>query len=46
MAGRDPGLRLRSSGISQLTMGGNPVPVNIGSNGIRVDSDGATEHRK
>ena len=32
--------------VSQLTMGGNPVPVNIGSNGIRVDSDGATEHRK
>ncbi len=32
--------------VSQLTIGGNPVPVNIGSNGIRVDSDGATEHRK
>jgi hypothetical protein len=31
--------------VSQLTMGGNPVPVNIGSNGIRVDS-ADNEHRK
>jgi hypothetical protein len=31
--------------VSQLTMGGNPVPVNIGSNGIRVDG-ADTGHRR